>query len=210
MGIVYKVTNKVNNKVYIGKTVFTLDYRKNQHEKAALRGCEIYFHKAIRKHGLDAFVWETLYESPDDSTLCDYETKFIQEHNSFGILGYNLTFGGEGSDGRIVSDDTKKKLSLQKIGNKNRLGKYHSEQTRLKISNNRKMKFSNGILKGTRRRLTDTQVKSIRYHLSTEAYSTTCIAKAYNVSRCVITSIKSGKSYKNNNTCTIEIHNLRE
>lgn len=47
--IIYKVTNKINNKVYIGQTVHTLNYRMAQHYKDARRD-NYYFHNALNKY----------------------------------------------------------------------------------------------------------------------------------------------------------------
>lgn len=49
--IIYKVTNKINGKVYIGKTKYTLNDRKSQH----FSECKLYnthnkFHNALRKY----------------------------------------------------------------------------------------------------------------------------------------------------------------
>ena len=53
--IIYKATNLVNGKIYIGQTINTLEYRKNQHFREAR--CEkrknIYFHNALNKYGED-------------------------------------------------------------------------------------------------------------------------------------------------------------
>ena len=52
--IVYKVTNLINNKIYIGKTVQTLKRRISQHKHDALKkDSQIKFHRAVRKYGLE-------------------------------------------------------------------------------------------------------------------------------------------------------------
>jgi len=56
MGIVYKVKNKINDKIYIGITTKSLNKRKNQHEYVAFnRNSKYLFHKALRKYGADNF-----------------------------------------------------------------------------------------------------------------------------------------------------------
>lgn len=52
--IIYKVTNKVNNKVYIGQTVNSIDYRMKQHYKDTKRD-NYYFHNALRKYKVEDF-----------------------------------------------------------------------------------------------------------------------------------------------------------
>ena len=53
---IYKVTNKINGKVYIGQSV-DIGKRWRQHMTAK---DDIYFHKAIQKYGLDNFIWEVI------------------------------------------------------------------------------------------------------------------------------------------------------
>lgn len=103
--VIYKATNTVNNKVYIG---FDSSWprRKAQHKHTALNGAETsnVFYNAIRKYGWDKFVWEVIYESSDgEHTLSVMENQFITEHNSYVYAdnsnGYNMTLGGEGTLG---------------------------------------------------------------------------------------------------------------
>lgn len=112
--IIYKVTNNVNNKVYVGKTVYSLETRKSQHIRDAKKS-KFYFHNAIRKYGIDNFLWEILYECNCKHELNTKEIKFIQQFNSFGS-GYNMTKGGEGTLGRIPSEHTRSIWSAQRKG----------------------------------------------------------------------------------------------
>ena len=60
--IIYKVTNKINNKIYIGQTINSLEHRRKQHEKDCRRN-KYYnnrFHNALIKYGFDNFIWECL------------------------------------------------------------------------------------------------------------------------------------------------------
>ena len=53
-GYIYKVTNDVNDKVYIGQTIRTVEQRFNQHIKdSKKRDC--YFHRAMNKYGCEHF-----------------------------------------------------------------------------------------------------------------------------------------------------------
>ena len=57
---IYKVTNKLNGKCYIGKTIYNLEERKKGHLK--VRYTRNYpFYNAINKYGLESFIWETIY-----------------------------------------------------------------------------------------------------------------------------------------------------
>jgi len=97
--IIYKVTNTVNGKIYIGQTVQTLEKRKDGHEKAAFsdRIKPSYFLWALREHGLLAFEWEILQQCNSKKELNAKEIECIQEYNSDNPdIGYNSTLGGSG------------------------------------------------------------------------------------------------------------------
>ena len=55
--IIYKVTNLINGKIYIGQSINTLEYRKSQHEREAKcnKRKTIYFHLALLKYGFENF-----------------------------------------------------------------------------------------------------------------------------------------------------------
>ena len=94
MGIVYKVTCRVNGKGYIGHTTQTLVNRMSVH-KRQYSGCRA-LKAAIAKHGWDNFDVEVLEEGLVDDTLRrEREKELIAAHGTFGAGGYNLTPGGE-------------------------------------------------------------------------------------------------------------------
>ena len=116
MFTIYKVTNKVNGKAYIGfdskwpsrKYVHVCEAITRQNKKYPL-------YRAIRKYGVNNFEWEVLYQSDDkEHTLNVVENKMILEHNTHfkDGHGYNMTYGGEGALGWIPSDETKRKIGL--------------------------------------------------------------------------------------------------
>jgi group I intron endonuclease len=132
MAIVYKITNTVNGKCYIGATEKTLEERWNGHVKSSrLNKRNRLISHAIRKYGTDAFIIEILEEHPDRKHVFDVlEPKYILEHNTFGDNGYNMTFGGEGFGVRHThSDETKEKLRLSG------LKRTHTPETREKLRN---------------------------------------------------------------------------
>lgn len=87
---IYKVTNKVNGKVYIGQSV-DIGRRWRQHMTAE---DDIYFHKAIQKYGVENFIWEVI-EQCKKSELDERESYWIEYYDSFN-KGYNCTRGGDG------------------------------------------------------------------------------------------------------------------
>lgn len=143
-GIIYKATNKVNGKSYIGQTVKPLKSRITEHRSAARYyrdGC--HFHNSIRKYGIESFVWEVLCKCESVEDLNYTEILFIEKFNTFNN-GYNLTTGGYGSPGikgeknskygKKVSNETRQKMSESQTGKK------LSEETKSKISNAKKGK----------------------------------------------------------------------
>jgi hypothetical protein len=101
---IYKATNLVNDKVYIG---FDSKWpnRKEKHKYNSVNpkyaGYYSHFYCAIRKYGWENFQFDVLYQSKDkDHTLSEMERHFITEHKSFygfeDCNGYNMTLGGEG------------------------------------------------------------------------------------------------------------------
>lgn len=94
--VVYKATNKVNNKSYIGQTTYTIGKRSHEHIKFSEYGSSTIFHKAIRKYGEENFKWEVICECKDIDELNEKEQYYIKEHNTFMIDGgYNMNFGGK-------------------------------------------------------------------------------------------------------------------
>lgn len=110
--IVYKATNLTNGKIYVGYTTKTLSERITSHlSKANCLTQKHYtqaFKLALRKYGIDNFVWEELAICDSKEEACLLEIKFIKELNCITPNGYNMTFGGEGG---IPNDFVKQKIS---------------------------------------------------------------------------------------------------
>lgn len=108
--IIYKVTNLVNNKIYIGKTILGLNRRMRAHyHEAEKRSYKMVFHDALRKYGKDNFVWEILDTVMLSDLLLDLEKFYIAKYNSKIPNGYNMTDGGDGMSGYKPSEETRKK-----------------------------------------------------------------------------------------------------
>lgn len=116
---VYIVHNIVNNKVYVGKTN---DPKKRwrKHVEAAMSDREdhkFYIHRAIKKYGADNFIFTSIQEFGTEREQDLAEKYWIRYFNSRNNkFGYNLTDGGEGCVGRIVSQPTKDKISSSLTG----------------------------------------------------------------------------------------------
>lgn len=112
---IYRVTNIINNKLYIGFTSQPLTQRKYQHKSSSkyLRRNNK-FHNAIKKYGYDNFFWEIIYQSKDyEHCLHEMEPFFIKECNSYNN-GYNSTSGGEGTNN--ISEESRYRISLGRKG----------------------------------------------------------------------------------------------
>lgn len=97
MNYIYLITNKINNKQYIGQTVRTVQERWHQHISQAYRYSDnCYLHNAIRKYGKDNFIITTIEEIENINILDDREIYWIQYYNTYAPNGYNLTLGGNG------------------------------------------------------------------------------------------------------------------
>jgi len=117
-GIIYKVTNKINGKVYIGQTIISLDIRRNSHIYNAINNKDnFHFHKAIKLYGKDNFVWEIIEYCNSKEELNEMEFHYIKQYNSFEE-GYNMTMGGGSLCGFKHSDISKQKISNTKRGKK--------------------------------------------------------------------------------------------
>ena len=121
---IYKITNKLNGKVYIGQSR-DIDARWRQHINAKDNYA---IHNAIKKYGKENFSFEVLLECPAEM-LNVWERDMIALYDCISPNGYNLTEGGEGHH---LSEETRLKMS------NTRKGKHHSEETKIKISNAQK------------------------------------------------------------------------
>lgn len=109
MGYIYKITNKINGKIYIGQTVQAVEKRFISHVSAAKSKYtrnKYAIHHAISKYGEDAFDVEVLGEYPEE-LLDEMESFFIREYNSLKPNGYNLTDGGCGTRGYKHTEETR-------------------------------------------------------------------------------------------------------
>lgn len=95
MGYIYKITNTINNKVYIGQTIKTVSKRFNQHKNNSNKEyfSQIVLYKAFNKYGIENFKCEEI-EQVDNSLLDEREKYWIGYYDSY-FNGYNSTLGGK-------------------------------------------------------------------------------------------------------------------
>jgi len=108
---VYKITSPTN-KVYIGQSYNILSrWKYYQKPKDKLKLNQPKLLNSLKKYGWENHKFEILLECSKE-LLDTYEILFINEYNSYNIdHGMNCTLGGESNKGRIVSEESRKKIS---------------------------------------------------------------------------------------------------
>lgn len=152
-GIIYKATNKINGKVYIGQTTDSLASRRSGHMYEARHRNRTYFYHAINKYGSEGFIWEQIAEATTKEELDQLEIDLINQYNSTNPeKGYN---GKEGGSRGKNSEATRKKISetvrasekfkkamtdpnIRSKRASRRIGEKHSEETKEKMSKSSK------------------------------------------------------------------------
>jgi group I intron endonuclease len=129
---IYTIHNILNNKIYVGKTNDPVR-RWQKHVESAFsnrKDHKFYIHRAIAKYGVKGFVFTVIQQFNSEIEQYLAEKYWIQYFDSRNNkLGYNLTEGGEGCVGRILSQTTKNKIQSSLIGHS------VSQDTRNKIAN---------------------------------------------------------------------------
>lgn len=94
-GFIYKITNTINGKYYIGQTIQNVKERFYQHcaTKCSKAVSNMAIHRAIKKYGKSNFTVEVI-EEIDSANLNDRERYWIKYYNSYNN-GYNSTKGGQ-------------------------------------------------------------------------------------------------------------------
>ena len=134
MGYIYKITNTVNGKCYIGVTIQLNANDRWMKHKYAIRaniGCPM-LQKAVKKYGEESFKFEVLIICFDDDVF-KFEPDYIKKYNTLSPNGYNVAIGGN-------------------IG-MSFLGKHHSEETKKIISENSKKYNANPEVRERARRV---------------------------------------------------------
>lgn len=106
---IYKITNKINGKCYIGQTSRKVKYRIQDHFSSRKSQTRIsLINQAVHKYGKDNFIVEELCYCFTPEELDLKEIFFIKEFNSIAPNGYNLEFGGNKL--KVLSEETKQKI----------------------------------------------------------------------------------------------------
>lgn len=106
---VYCIENIKNSKKYVGITKGKIENRFKQHILKAKNGQKQHLHDAFNLYGIDSFIIYEIDSAVSISDLYEKERYWIQKLNTKNT-GYNKTDGGEGSHGRNISEETKQKI----------------------------------------------------------------------------------------------------
>ena len=142
MGSIYKITNTVNGKSYIGKTIHDAEKRRIRYHFAGKGNGSRLIKDDIEKCGQDAFTYEILHDGIIPEFLDELEIEAIAKFNTIAPHGYNLTTGG---DGGSHCEEARRKNSEALKGEKNPMfgrtgeksphyGKRHTDETLQKMS----------------------------------------------------------------------------
>lgn len=170
---VYRITNLVNGKCYIGQSS-NIPGRWRDHKAKARAGAKGHLYAAMRQYSIEMFSFEVLEKELDREKLNVLEIQYIKKYQSFDpAKGYNKTLGGRdeftfSDEARLVmselkqgvpkSEEHKKHISQAKAGvtfsedhckkiSEALIGRQHAAETKLKISRSMKTKSKAGDLK---------------------------------------------------------------
>ena len=123
---IYKITNLLNNKIYIGK-------HSTDNLNDCYMGSGVVLRQAIKKYGIENFRKEYLAFCDKEDKLNWFEKFYIKKYDSTNTnIGYNLTYGG---DGVIPTEDVRIRIGKAHKGRISPMkGRHHSEESRIKIS----------------------------------------------------------------------------
>lgn len=134
---VYSITNKLNNKRYIGVTQ-DLPTRRRAHLWRLRNGkhTNIKLTRAFKKYGEDSFRFEVLetLNSAERNLLLEKEIQYIKNYDSYKN-GYNMSMGADGSTLQLTADETREKHRKFLMGNTYWLNRKHTQETKDKIGN---------------------------------------------------------------------------
>ena len=123
IGIIYKIENNVNNKIYIGKTT-KIDNFKNYYGSGKI------IKSALKKYGKESFTKEIIYYAFSIEELNEKEIYFIKYYNSALPNGYNIGLGGEGNNLFYYDPNT---IQIIKEKRKTGIHNYYKSEEYLKV-----------------------------------------------------------------------------
>lgn len=200
----YKITNLITSKIYIGKT-YSIKRRWNDHKSTAKNKDKnySYLHSSMNKYGFENFSIIEIARFESEQEALEQEIVLIQEYKSNDRnIGYNITIGGDGACGYKHTELSKKKMSLKRQGkfikeNNPFYGKTHSNESKLKISEYQKSiqslnKEKYDSLNKRQCSINTEQCIIIQQYYLTTNYSLEQLAKDFNTTISTISKILHG------------------
>ena len=94
-GLIYRIINKINGKLYVGQTVKTIEKRWDGHKRSSkTKDFPIYY--AMRKYGIENFYIELLDTAQDQEELDLKEVYYSEFYDTMTPNVYNLIVGNGG------------------------------------------------------------------------------------------------------------------
>jgi group I intron endonuclease len=134
---IYRITNLLNNKVYIGQSK-NPKTRWSRHKSDARYGKNNHLSLAIKKYGIENFEFTIIIQTKLIDEVDNLEKLCILQYNSTDYsVGYNISSGGQAC--KLVSKETREKMSNKRKGKPSpMLGKHHTDETKLILSESNK------------------------------------------------------------------------
>jgi group I intron endonuclease len=109
--IIYKITNHINNKVYIGQTIQTNPkMRWYSHQADARKGKKSHLYDSMRKHGVENFVWEVIAQAESIEELNKLEANWLAHYRILGEVYNNR----EAGNNKLHSEESIEKMRRAK------------------------------------------------------------------------------------------------
>lgn len=165
--LIYKITNKINGKIYIGLTKAKTPRRRwIYHRRDRSRDTHLPLYKAMNKYGVDSFNFEVIHDNINSvEELVELEKFYIKKFESYkSSKGYNCTNGGECNDTLVKNKNAnfgrKSKhfieLNRRRKGiplsaehreniSKSQIGRLHTNDSKNKMSLRKREDWANGV-----------------------------------------------------------------
>jgi len=184
--VIYKATNIINGKEYVGQTIRGFSERIKEHKYcASKRTRNLPLYNAINKYGFENFEFAVIDSASSIEELNKKEEQYIRELNSLWPNGYNMMTGGHNS---VLNEFSKKKMSDAKKG------KPMPEKCReMGILANKGIKRS----EETRKKMSEAQIGEKNHRFGKPSFNR---GKTFSQETCKkISESKKGKGLNNNN-----------
>ncbi len=195
MSHIYKITNLINNKIYIGYTTNKISDRFQGHINCSRKTKykKYYFYRSLNKYGKDNFKIESIVSGDFNKILLgELEKHYIRLYNSNNPkIGYNLNSGGLGGSKDPKTQIQKDKISKTLMGHHYNKGIPKSKEHCVKVSKTLKKMADSGIRWSTCKFVYQYDLQD---NLIQRFDSVAKAAKALNISTGTINKIVNGES----------------